>query len=352
MTLQQYKSHQPFQRIKSDLANEMQNEFCRVCKDIEDAGGQSDRQSNNANWLKIISEQDLWREFDQWYQAEQAGQHAAWHWYLFLDNLCQARCVMCDPVFSTALKKEYETLGWKQIQFAKDRSQDFTVNDPTTVIKEFKKHANQCKILQLLGGEPTLSQDSFDLLQWLVDEGLSQNIMLKINTNGIKIPHSWLEVCQHFRQCQWSVSVDALGDLNYWIRYPTPWKNIEATISELKRHDFFIMIKTTVHALNAHYIPEVYDWTQQNALLLHITPVFAPEELAVSNLNLDQRQALIDKFQCDDAFYQAHGKKLIDYMQSRPCHDQSALKTFLRQLEPHRHVSFDQVNEFFSAKFF
>ena len=352
MTLQEYKSDQKFQSIKSDLANQTQNEFCRVCKDVEAAGGQSDRQSNNANWLRIISEQDLWQEFDQWYQSEQAGQHGAWHWYLFLDNQCQARCVMCDPVFSTALEKEYGILGWKQIQFAKDRSQDLTVNDPVRVVEEFKKHASQAKILQLLGGEPTLSQDGLDLLQWLVDQGFSQHMILKINTNGIKIPRKWLDVCQNFKQCQWSVSVDALGDLNHWIRYPTPWKNVETSIAELKQHGFFIMIKTTVHALNVHYIPEVYDWAKQQELLLHITPVFAPAELGLANLNNIQRYALIEKFRSNDAFYQAHGKVLIDYVDSNPCRGQESLLTFIRQLQPHRPVPFDHVNEFFTEKFF
>ena len=118
------------------------------------------------------------------------------------------------------------------------------------------------------------------------------------------------------------------------------------------QHDFFIMIKTTVHALNVHYMPEVYDWAKRQELLLHITPVFAPAELGLANLNNIQRHALVEKFRSNDAFYQAHGKVLIDYVDANPCQGQESLLTFLQQLQPHRPVPFDHVNEFFTEKFF
>lgn len=349
VSYKQYVNSEHIHSVRKSLENKNQDSFCSACMDVENTGGVSDRMSNNDNWLKIIQDQDLYQPFiDLWDQTQKTGirDGSPWHWYLFLDNTCQARCVMCDPTFSSSIEKEYARLDLPKIFFAKDQSNDRIVNDPDAVISEFKIHASQVRVLQLLGGEPTLSSQTLELLEWLIAHDYHKQIFIKINTNGIKIPQHWIETVAKFYKSQWSVSVDAIGELNRWIRYPTDWNQLNCNLDKLAHTGSYIMIKTAIHAMNAHYLPELYSWAQERNLRISWTFVQDPDAVSLSVLDDYQRQTLIDKYQNHPAFLAEIGQTIISHMQRAQTFNQDLMK-FISALETVRPVKFQEVNQYF-----
>lgn len=337
--------------LRSDLKNKKENDYCKACTNLEKVGAISDRIKNNLNMYKIINENNLEQQFvDIWNVYEKTGikKGSPWHFYLFLDNTCQARCVMCDASFSSSIEKEYANLNLPNIFLARNQTNEKVVKNFPVIFEELKKHASSIKILQLLGGEPTISKDCLEILEWLVDNKYSENIFLKINTNGIVLPDKWIEVCKKFYKVQWSVSVDATGDLNTWIRYPTNWQKLQDNLKKITEQNFYYtMINTTVHAMNVHFLPELYQWTKEKNLPLNFVMAYSPKEITVHVLNESQRKSLKEKYTANKEWMQVYGAVVLKLIEEHPMIDNKKLLHFIEILEKVRPTLFEKVNPYF-----
>jgi pyruvate-formate lyase-activating enzyme len=347
MSYQEYQQSNILNAVKQSLENRDVAGYCRSCIAVENQGINSDRINNNQNWIRYLEQTNEWAEFEQSIKNKHNG---PMHWMLFLDNTCQARCVMCDSAFSTAIEKEYQKLDIPVGFMTKIKpQQQASTQDIQQIISDIKSSANNIKSIQLLGGEPTLQQPCQDILQWLIDNDHSQNIMVKVNTNGISINQSWLNMAQHFKSWQWTFSVDAVGDLNTWIRYPTRWSSLLENIQSAINSGATVIIKTTVHALNIHFLPELWQWTQQQNLHWIYHFVEDPQDISVAVLTQEQRNQLIDKYKNYPDFMKSHGPDLLQFVNNCEVKNQTPLIDFIQTLTPRRPGPFDQVNPYFTG---
>ena len=66
---------------------------------------------------------------------------------------------------------------------------------------------------------------------------------------------------KHFRQVQLNTSIDAIGDRDRYIRYPSTWEKIEENFHKLRALDNVeIQIHCTVQVLNVCAIDELIEW--------------------------------------------------------------------------------------------
>lgn len=200
---------------------------------------------------------------------------------LRLGNMCQLKCVMCSPHDSSSWIKDwklqypkYKSIELKQDQ-GWDSKYDYTWYQKGSFLDTMKEQAQFIKELYFAGGEPLLIPEHYKILQFMVDTGNAGNCMLRYNSNGLELPEKLLELWSHFKEVRFNFSIDAVGDKNHYIRYPSDWNTIVQNLHILDNtpDNIIVNIACAVQLLNIMYLPELAKWKlSQNFKKVHIHP--------------------------------------------------------------------------------
>ena len=200
---------------------------------------------------------------------------------LRLGNMCQLKCVMCSPHDSSSWIKDwklqypkYKSIELKQDQ-GWDSKYDYTWYQKGSFLDTMKEQAQFIKELYFAGGEPLLIPEHYKILQFMVDTGNAGNCMLRYNSNGLELPEKLLELWSHFKEVRFNFSIDAIGDKNHYIRYPSDWNTIVQNLHILDNtpDNIIVNIACAVQLLNIIYLPELAKWKlSQNFKKVHMHP--------------------------------------------------------------------------------
>jgi sulfatase maturation enzyme AslB (radical SAM superfamily) len=250
--------------VMRDLRLQMVNgeipEMCKKCHREEDAGMTSPRNSWNTQHSEIISESIQKTSKDGSVEEN----------LVFLDlrlgNLCNLRCVMCSPYSSNQWLEEWEKVQDQKLEEGeRERLALPTWVDEKAVMDHLSKHVATLRSIYLTGGEPTLAKGQYDLLNLCIEKGFAKNISLEYNTNLTNIPQKLLDYWQHFKSVKINSSIDGLGALDEYIRFPTKWEVIDKNLRTLndlsaKFPHLDVHVHTCVQATNVLSLTPLLDY--------------------------------------------------------------------------------------------
>lgn len=200
---------------------------------------------------------------------------------LRLGNMCQLKCIMCSPHDSSSWIKDwkiqypkYKTIELKQDQ-GWDRTYDYTWYKKSEFLSSIKGQAHQVKELYFAGGEPLLIPEHYAILRFMVDEGAANSCVLRYNSNGIDLPDELFELWSHFKQVTFNFSIDAVGEKNWYIRYPSDWNTVVENLYKLDNtpDNVIVNIACAVQLMNVMHIVELAEWKlAQNFKKIHMGP--------------------------------------------------------------------------------
>jgi len=265
---------------------------------------------------------------------------------LRLGNLCQLKCVMCSPHDSSSWIKDwkqqypkYKTVELKQDQ-GWDRTFDYTWYKDSAFLENMKAQAHNIKELYFAGGEPLLIPEHYKILEFMVESGHAKNCILRYNSNGLELPDKLFDLWNQFKQVKFNFSIDALGEHNDYIRYPSKWADVVTNLNKLDNTPDHITINVAcaVQLLNVLYITDLARWKiQSNFKKINLYPygggviglhlVYLPSYLNVKVLPLELKQlaksrieAFLNEYQDPGFVNNTYGKQrwegLIGYMMS------------------------------------
>ena len=197
-----------------------------------------------------------------------------------LGNLCNLKCRMCGPTESSQWKDDwYNAFGWKKFKYspADDKFLDLRIDkkgkvcikgfDPyswherSDIFNQIIDSAPNIEMIHISGGEPTLVDAHYGLLQKFIEIDKAKYIALNYNSNLTNIPDKAFEIWKHFRIVEIGGSIDGLGKVNEYIRFPSNWKKIEQTTQKIDNApNINGWFTTTVQILNVMYITDILDW--------------------------------------------------------------------------------------------
>jgi len=225
-----------------------------------------------------------------------------------LSNLCNLKCRMCWPHFSSQIVKE-------QKDFAKaglpTHYKNYDVNEWDTQLlwEGIENNLIAVEEISFVGGEPTLHEGIYDLLQRLVDTGLSENIRLKFTTNLTNLQERWLKLFPSFKNIIINGSIDGVREINNYIRHPSDWLTIEENIDRLiaiRRENFLsITLTPVIQIYNIFNVGEMIEWYVEKWLKLEykktqlyfaldLDLLYDPGYLSVKRLNVQGKKAWHD----------------------------------------------------------
>jgi MoaA/NifB/PqqE/SkfB family radical SAM enzyme len=143
--------------------------------------------------------------------------------------------------------------------------------------------------IDFFGGEPFLNITQLDLLEYLVNKGLSKNITLFYSTNCTNHPTERLKrAWNNFKRIEISMSVDGIGDKFEYLRWPGRWDEAQEVILSIMNlkldAEIYRMAGYTISTMNAYYADETVAWLKENIGDIYINMVNGPAYLAISTI--------------------------------------------------------------------
>jgi len=188
---------------------------------------------------------------------------------LRLGHTCNLKCVMCSPHDSSQWvgdhKKVYPLFQAKELkeQMQWDRK-DFNNkwHENPDFWKEMYAQIPNLKQVYFAGGEPLMIREHKWFLEEIIRQGYADKILIRYNTNGLLIDDEIIELWKKFKKVKVGFSIDAVGDRNYYIRYPSDWATIERNLHKLDNtpDNIQVSIATAIQILNVKHLADFAKW--------------------------------------------------------------------------------------------
>jgi pyruvate-formate lyase-activating enzyme len=263
----QFINDAAIKNIRAGLIKGEKPEGCKSCFQLEDQGIRSFRQTFNE-----IYADDIDTSLQHLNKDGHLDPQALTYLDISLGNVCNLKCRSCNPWASHRWIEEGPTVphtDWDKTAYHIARAS--SVNPWFIQAFEsgfFDEVLPNIRVINFIGGEPLVVEEHYAWLEHIIEQGWSKNIELHYNTNGTTIPNRLLDIWDKFRGVVLSLSIDAVGDLAYYVRFPSKWRVVEknvAKLAEFSRTRTGVKVHThiTLSMLNIHDLPNLLEWCKK-----------------------------------------------------------------------------------------
>lgn len=318
---------------------------CQKCWNEEDSGRTSKRM-HTLNRLKHMVADDEWT-----IDAKPL---------LFLDlklgNICNLKCRICGSWSSSAFateelryidkKHKKDSFQYKMLQkgaWPRQNSDFWT---------EIEGVLDEIRYIEFTGGEPFMIGEHFQLLQRLVEKGISKNIEIHYNTNGTHYPEHAPEIWKNFKHVEIAFSIDDVGERFEYQRTNAIWDEVQTNIKkfiQLKAdsNNVSLQVCSTVNIYNVYYLEGLAKWIdEQNFDFVYWNMLHEPSYLSVGSLPENAKSALIDCLRNADVsdYHRSEFENIIDFVKNGKSTDGSELIADIKKLDERRSVKFSDAH--------
>jgi len=163
---------------------------------------------------------------------------------LDFSNFCNLKCVMCDATRSS--------------EWAKDLGESVSTI-PTEMLDDLATISNAVEHITIQGGEPTIMHEYEYYFKTLDQKGIIENIDLQMITNATNINNKFYTLLGKFKSVRLSVSIDAYGLANDYIRWPSKFTQIEKNLTKISNMSNNIQVEL-FNSLNILSMFNYYDF--------------------------------------------------------------------------------------------
>jgi len=232
---------------------------CRKCWQEEDSGRTSKRM-HTLDRLKHMVDDEPW------------DNHAKPLMFLDLKlgNICNLKCRICGSWSSSAFAAE-ELSHIPDPAFRKSSfhyqmlRQGAWPRENKNFWNQIDNMLDQIRYIEFTGGEPFMIQEHFDMLQGMIDRGISQQVEIHYNTNGTQWPEHAEAIWRHFRTVEIAFSIDDLDDRFEYQRTNAVWSEVYHNIERFRdlraRYpNIQLQVCSTVNIFNVWHLESLANW--------------------------------------------------------------------------------------------
>ena len=265
-----------YRKIRKQMIDGERVDGCQPCYELEDLGIPSYRENYIQDWMGFHREADNIRQIvdksiDNDYVVEESPQYLDFR----LGTLCNLRCRMCQSQNSSAIYKEL-----KDEELYTDEERDFIVKtshwndfsdytqpwfDDPGFLRTVETWLPSVNRLYFTGGEPTIIQRVYWILEKCVELGINKNIDLVFNSNMTNIQPRFLDLIGKFKSVLMCLSVDGYSTTNDYIRSGSNWSIVDKHIRDYATSDVVgnLLFSPVVQIYNILTITDLIDYAEQ-----------------------------------------------------------------------------------------
>ena len=257
--------------VRKQMLNGEKPPSCLKCYKEEAAGHNSKRMWETAYWSQRVDVDKL--------IADTAEDGSVPPQLAYIDlrfgTKCQLACVMCSPHDSSGWIKDYkaifpavenanlkETMQWQDKGSTNGSSYNWHKQNPI-FWQQFYEQIPNMQQIYFAGGESLIIEEHYDILEECIRQGYAKDLELRYNSNGVEWRDDLFDLWKEFKLVRFHYSVDSIGEMNEYIRYPSKWERTEKVFRILDSEtsdNVEVTIACAVQALNIYYIPEFLKW--------------------------------------------------------------------------------------------
>ena len=349
-SLEEIHNSNSYKELRRAMLNGEHIEGCSTCYNNEEYGRESRRLISNESFKDTIF-------------TDVHAETKIKYFDLRLGNLCNLKCRMCNPTNSSLIEQELnENPSLGKFYFSTE-NKNVDWFDTETFDNNINSQLNNVVTLYMTGGEPTVIKKNYDILQRLIDVGQNKVTTLIINTNLTNSNPKFYDLITKFDKVIIQMSIDAVGDLDNYIRYPTVFADVDKTIKDLIALNSNIKLRAgpVIQSLNLNKLVDLFEYLENfnriyKRQVIDIRPgfVFLPSHLNMIYLPTQYKIDCYKKiylWMMDKCRYQSTQFK--DAMQAlkKKCYednfDSNQLKEFLEfnnELDKIRNTKLELIN--------
>jgi hypothetical protein len=263
---------------------------CDYCRNIEDAGGQSDR-ITNLNFPGIHAPPEL----DNSQTAVNVTPRIL---EVYFDNTCNLKCLYCGPHFSSlwdAENKKYGTFTRGNLTISDSFKKSVNIDaNKQKLYHWLKQNGKHLTVFNILGGEPFYQSELEECLD-LFDQHPAPELKLQIFTNlNCKLGHLQKTVEKirrlidqnKLREFEITASLDCWGKPQEYVRYPLNLDSWEINFNYLLSQTWInLIVSSTVTPLTVKTLPDLLQqinhWNQQRPVYHYQNSVNGPSYMFI-----------------------------------------------------------------------
>ena len=304
---------------------------CAKCVYQEDRGYQSMRTvDNKENYIAKTN-------------ADGSVDHKPNSLEIHYGNLCNLKCKMCSQNYSNQIGKELLEMGEQDpewLMWAKKESGNVNnwTNNLTVEYKWFKNTKVNKKVIEwiskhvdimsVLGGEPTIIAEFWELFDYIDQQGTLKNKNITVVTNLTNVHKNvkkWLPQSK-----SWTIwaSVDGIAERTEYIRYPSNWETIVKNLETYKElinayGNGRIVFSPAIQILNIDQLDDLLEWFYNfseekwntNYNLSWMSQVTYPKMLDYNYAPVEYKLKVADKLEKSLIKFKNTSKQFIKYYQ-------------------------------------
>jgi len=268
---EQYWNSEQLKNIQKNMLDNVRDTGCDICWKKEDRGYSSLRQHSNQIYKDHVEDVKQNKKADHPFYID-----------LRLGNLCNLKCRMCVSEWSSQIAGEIldnPNEDWIDTPTQKVIELD---DDTWKLLEQWLPHV---KRVFMTGGEPTIIKRNIDYINKIVASGRGKDVELIFTTNATNINKQFTKIGKEFKSVSYNVSIDAVGTLARYIRYPSDWDTIENNLKNIKQG---VSFNTTIQWLNMTRLNEIFDYIENCGIAFggiwfqlvtdphYLDPIYAP----------------------------------------------------------------------------
>lgn len=311
MTLEEAWNCDKMIQVRKDVLNSVEPDICNSCFNLEHQGVESLRQRHiNKDFVESRINlypnalNDLREDYTMPFELPSIE--------IKLNNLCNLKCRMCNPLDSTSWQ------DWNEVSEYYERENNYLVptikqlvrspgqyigpfDDSKNWQESFEKLIPYLRRVEFAGGEPLMDPDHYRILDML--KPYAENIELKYATNGTTLGkgnRTIHDYWPYFKKILVNVSIDGIHDVYNYIRTNSDFSIVENNVQEIKKIPKVgrVVGAFTTQALNALQIADCIEYfIGEMGIYFYSHRVSHPMFLSAQVLPIDLKLVAINKLE-------------------------------------------------------
>ncbi len=288
--IEKYFESPELEKVRQDLLNGVKNANCNRCWKDED---------NGADSLRLISNRTIGPNTNRpiMEQIKEPKLSDLKSFDLTLGNLCNLKCVMCNPGLSSQLLAEANLNPALKNRYNKNYIQkDFDWPKGDDFVDWCNDHLPQAIHIKFTGGEPFI----IPWIQTVLDKIPSEQkkkCILHFTTNLTIINLGLFENFSKFKEVWLSVSAEGIQETHEYLRYGHKWETLETNIrliQEMKIPNLIFKVNHVVQTPSYHSIIPMTEYFDDLDMDIHPIMLKTPKHHHISALNKEAKKNFLD----------------------------------------------------------
>jgi sulfatase maturation enzyme AslB (radical SAM superfamily) len=203
------------------------------------------------------------------------------------DNVCNLKCIMCSGYYSSAWREDEVKLGIRVDQKTKP-----TKHNPVVLDLDL----TNINSVYFNGGEPLMTRDHINVLNRIIEAGRAGETNVSYSSNGtFPLTDEMQSIWSQFSSVTMYFSIDAVGSVYEYVRYPGIWSEVDCNLREFKQvPNLRATVLTTIGLHNVLYFDELDTWARTNEYEIYVQDTNGRSQLTMRNFPAKFKDHLVN----------------------------------------------------------